>query len=441
MEIEAPFFETQKKEIVLKAQQVHFSNEILGPIIQYVDVSSKSERYSIETQLTDLLDELLSTIPNKDRTNKVLNNVHIIIERFQQLRETYSTFDEYGNVIGPLKYKADYKPLSKYFNDFKTNLFWILPVVKNIKKLYFLEDDKTEDISNDINIDIIRVENDLTNLENIIHKFKISNLRKQENKYNDLIENINSFFTPFVMIDIENQSDIIIDKTVNTDITVINVNDNNLYSYALEYEGVVHQKRFSIQKYNSGLNNIESKNYSLNKQKSLTESDTMTIQSFITLPEPIIRFSKVNLPGTDILNKAVLSGTFINYWQLLKNNTNIESVILNDEYILNETNFVNNIKNYMFNLQTNEMNNSTNQQIYDLFIDKLVPKTRILFNLMKKYIHGKFSIVDVVDYLEPFLIYTHNLTYMQYVEIIHFINDKISEYNKNYIEKYVNFHI
>jgi hypothetical protein len=53
---------------------------------------------------------------------------------------------------------------------------------------------------------------------------------------------------------------------------------------------------------------------------------------------------------------------------------------------------------------------------------------------MKKYIKGKLSIVDVVSYLEPFLIYTDDLTFMQYKEIIRFIDDKISEYNKNVIE-------
>jgi len=48
---------------------------------------------------------------------------------------------------------------------------------------------------------------------------------------------------------------------------------------------------------------------------------------------------------------------------------------------------------------------------------------------MKKYIKGKLSIVDVVGYLEPFLIYTNDLTFKQYSEIVEFIDSKISEYN------------
>jgi hypothetical protein len=52
----------------------------------------------------------------------------------------------------------------------------------------------------------------------------------------------------------------------------------------------------------------------------------------------------------------------------------------------------------------------------------IIPKIKVLFNLMKKYITGRLSIVDVVAYLEPFMIYTDDLTYMQYVEITNFID-------------------
>ena len=53
---------------------------------------------------------------------------------------------------------------------------------------------------------------------------------------------------------------------------------------------------------------------------------------------------------------------------------------------------------------------------------------------MKKYIHGKLSIVDLVGYLEPFLVYSDDLTFKQYQEIIEFIDTKISEYNKRMVE-------
>jgi hypothetical protein len=56
-----------------------------------------------------------------------------MIERFKQLRERFSFFDQYGNVEAILVKEATYKPLQKWLNQFNKNLYWILPVVKNIK--------------------------------------------------------------------------------------------------------------------------------------------------------------------------------------------------------------------------------------------------------------------------------------------------------------------
>ena len=64
----------------------------------------------------------------------------------------------------------------------------------------------------------------------------------------------------------------------------------------------------------------------------------------------------------------------------------------------------------------------------------VIPRTRVLFNLVKKYIKGKLSIVSLIGYLEPFLIYSNDLTFMQYKDINEFINKSISEYNRTFIE-------
>ena len=53
-------------------------------------------RFGIAQQSVDLLDELLASIPTNKRTNAVLNNIHVMIERFKQLRKMYSIFNEYG---------------------------------------------------------------------------------------------------------------------------------------------------------------------------------------------------------------------------------------------------------------------------------------------------------------------------------------------------------
>jgi hypothetical protein len=203
-------------------------------------------------------------------------------------------------------------------------------------------------------------------------------------------------------------------------------------------------KRFLIQKYNLGLTKLDATNLKGSRFEAvrvkMTQNDDLYLKSVLTLPEPFIRFSQINLPGTNILNRAILNSVFIDYWQLLKKNTNVEIITvdnISNEIEYNENNFVNNIKNYINNISEEERRESgfSKEEIYNFFIDIIIPKTKVLFNLMKKYITCQLSLIDVVSYLEPFLVYTDNLTFTQYRLIVDFINEKISYYNKNFLER------
>lgn len=429
----------QIREFILKANQIQFGDEELGPIVQYVDVSSKAQRYSLETQVSEMLDDMLSTIPNSQRTNRVLNNIHTIIERFKQLREQFSFFDEYGNVEGALVNEASFKPLSHYFKEFNVNLYWLLPIVKNIKKMYNVDDaDDDLETSDTINVSI---DANLTQMIDIINNYKSNTLPNEQNKYSYINSEMNPFFTPFDLINDEHNTGILTEKSVETDMNVIIDNLEDMYSSVFSNNNL-RTRRFVIQKYNTGLTKLDTKEITSTRivttRVKMTNPDTMSIKSFITLPEPTIRFSKINLPGTSLLDKANLNAIFLNYWQLFNKKTYVNNVFVDDldnELEHDENNFVNGIKNYVLNLSDDDRKGLTNVEIYSKFIKTIIPKTKILFNLMKKYIVGKVSIVDVVSYLEPFLIYSDNLTYMQYSDIIEFIDRKISDNNKQFIER------
>ena len=427
----------QLREFIIKADQVKFGDEEFGPIIQYVDVKSKSQRYSIETQVSDLLDELLSTIPNAQRTPKVLNNIHIMIERFKQLREHFSYFDQYGNVESAAIKEATYKPLSEYFSNFKINLYWILPVVKNIKKVYNVEhiDEENTDV---VDIDLDR---NINSIKELIDNYKANDLPLDQNKYASFYSELNPYLTPFERVGDEKTNGIIDDKYVLTDINTIVDNLEEMYS-SIFNSNSIRNRRFVIQKYNTSLTKLDTIDTTSSKlvtvRTNISPNDNMSIKSIITLPEQIMRFSKINLPGTSILDRANLNLTFLNYWQLLKKKTNVNNIFIDSfekEVEFNEENFANTIKNFTLNLNDDEIKGMTKKELYDNFVKTLIPKTKILFNLMKKYIKGKLSIVDVVSYLEPFLIYADDLTFMQYKEIVTFIDEQISKYNKEFVER------
>jgi hypothetical protein len=426
----------QLREFIIQADQIQFGREELGMITQFVDVAKEKQRYSIDEQVADLLDDLLSTVPNAQRTQKVLNNIHTIIERFKQLREHFSAKDEYGNIDGVLVLTADFKPLINYFHKFKQNLYWILPVVENVKKIY---NANTEDIEENLDVKYLDIDEDIVNMDNFIERYKSNS---EQNKYSQLYNNLNPFFTPFLTVDEEKKHNFLTEKEPECNIHVIvdNIENDqmeNMFSYVFA-KNKIYTKKFVMEKYTTGLTKLSTVETEGMKPTSIvvnmTDPDLMSIKSFVTLPEPVVRFSKINLPNTNLLDKANLNLAFFNYWKFLNNDTRVNQVYiedLNQDLQFTEDNFVNNVKNFILQLSENDKKTMSQKQIYKEFIQKIVPKIRVLFNLMKKYIKGKLSIVDVVEYLEPFLIYTDDLTYMQYKDIIQFISEKISEYNNN----------
>ena len=113
----------------------------------------------------------------------------------------------------------------------------------------------------------------------------------------------------------------------------------------------VRNRRFVIQKYNTALSKLDTIDSNVAKlitvRTNITNNDLLSVKSFITLPEPVIRISKINLPGTNILDKANLNLSFVNYWQLLKKKTNVNTIFVDNfenTIDFNEQNFANNVK-------------------------------------------------------------------------------------------------
>ena len=132
-EIDEPYREVPVKKIKANVERLVFNaNDIVfGDTIniqQFVEIDKDKYRFDIETQTNDMLEEMLSTIPNVKRSSNVLNKLHIMITRFIQLRELSSNFDKNKNVIGFIKKGANDKPLAEYLSEFKNTLYWVMLV-------------------------------------------------------------------------------------------------------------------------------------------------------------------------------------------------------------------------------------------------------------------------------------------------------------------------
>jgi len=445
------------REFILKADEIQFGEE-LEAIQQYVSVDAGERRFNIELQTNDLLDELLSTIPDRQRTSMVLTNIHTMIERFKQLREEFSTFDGHGNVTGTIIKDASWKPLIHSLKNFKKSLYWILPVAKNLKKIYEKvgfdkegEGYEFEEIENNI-VYKGSTRSEMYLLDDIIDDYKSNNLPDGgENKYAALYKTINPFFTPFEDVNPEMKKDVIIEEEVMDNFNVIIDTLGDLYSNVIHKKKLV-SNRFVIDKYNLGLTRLKTTQISRNKNvyhvEDMTPPDTIALTSLVTLPEPVIRFSHISLPGTSIYTKANLNTMFVNYWKFLNNHTSVNKILVDiyndstgdetkkpeDNLEQDKNTFFSKVTNFTMN-KTEQMRNMTDAELYVKFLEKVVPRTRALFEKIKKYINGKLSLKEVVEIMEPFLVYNSDLTFMQYKSISIFLQQKISEFNKKIIER------
>ena len=148
VEISVPRIKERLQKVLLDADEITFEEE-LESITEYVPVAESQKRYGIETQANDLLDEMLSTIPSADRNSKVLNQIHMMIERFKQLRKMFSIISSDGVILKPKTKGANFKPLVEKLETLNQNLYWLLPIARNKRKLYDIvldEEDDTSDI-------------------------------------------------------------------------------------------------------------------------------------------------------------------------------------------------------------------------------------------------------------------------------------------------------
>jgi hypothetical protein len=420
----------------IDANDIFESDEVEELVLQ-VEVPESKKRYTIEAQVNDLMDELLSTIPNHKRTKEVMDNIHFVIGRFVELRERFSKFDDNGNV-SDIKIKgSDHKPLVEVVEKFNKKLHWLLPVVKLRNKKYY---DKNAELDENNEIDMyhvnVNINDDLRQEEDVISQYFENKMQGDVSKYEHMFSTLNEYTKPFLS-PLETENLITREQTVNTDLEAIvdNFVTKNL-------------KRTKIQRFNTGLSKIDSVDKKHGKtvyiRKSFMPNDKISVKSVITLPVPIMEFSQIDLPGTNILTKTEKGQHHLELSRLFNKKTNIDSHILNDldteiKYVDDDSKknpleenieFLEKITEFSIDP---DLENEYNK--FNKFLHSIIPKTRILFRLIKKNINDKLSFVDVVNALEPFMIYTDDITYQQYNEIRYFIKERIKNYKTTLNEK------
>jgi hypothetical protein len=396
---------------------------VFGKEIEFVvDTGLWEQRYGIEMQTTDLLNELLSTIPDSSRTSTVMERVYRIIRRFKELREQFSVFDENGNVVSSKKVSALYKPLVERMNNLDINLKWIIPVVKQKTKLYI------KSMNNDEMIEYSDINEEQEEYKNSLEVYKTTN------NYPAFYNAVNDMFTPFTQP---------LDKkyTVNADLETIVDNLENYYTHVYKDSINTKKKRFFFQRYNLGMTKIGNKEMrsgkSIYMRENMTKNDALSIKSVFMLPKPAIQFSRINLPGTDILSRCGLSHNWMHYFAFLNNRTNFKSIQLqniDDEYDYKKENDF---------LDTAMSFNIPDNPSYETLLKAIIPMSASIIRLLKSENIG-YNFHDIISFYEPFMLYLDTITYSglskikeggPYQEMRFQILENIKKYDENFKKK------
>lgn len=448
-------FKNKLEELYIDVDSIQFG-EKLEAVAQLVEVPENEQRFSIDVQVNDMMDELLSTIPNHLRSKTVLHNIHNLISRFKELREQFSTLDTNNTVVDYKKYNSYYKPLVERIHKIDTNLKWIVPVVKQRNKLHPSSEENEIELEDNNDYVTENIGNVVTNIEALQSQYY--GKTKNSFDYENYEKEMQVLTAPFEET-IEKDS-CLYSNEVQTDLDAIVENLEDFHSSVYKQsklKGVytVSKEKFLLQRYNLGLEKngetVLKNGKSIFKKELLTNNDEICVNSIMMLPETAIRYSELYFPSTSLLKKANLHFEFFSLSKLLKNNKEIIPHVIDDlskefsyyekkgdqenkeleegqleqgeentQYVVKE-NFFKQFHQFLLDEDTVALSNDK----FKDFLENIIPKTKVLTEIVRKYVKDKISFFHVIKEMEPFMVYSDNISYKQYLSIRRLIVDKI----------------
>ena len=391
-------------ELYIDADTIEFGDE-LEDFYHVVEVPESERRYGVELQVNDMMDTLLSTIPNSRRTEKVMNNIDTLIKRFKQLRHDFSSFDNNHNITGFSHDILEYKSLVYKMRDLKDSLKWIIPVVSQKRRIY--TDNEQDDII------ASHLGNELKAQVELYKKYTNSNLT-----YSKLYEKQT---LPFIA---EYDGIVATQQEIMTDLEAIvdnlgdygsTVADNNIGKYV-------------IQRYNTGLTKNDNQLLQSGKtvfvRNNMIPNDKITINSVLMLPKSVARFSQISRPGTDIATRADLHHNYLSVFRLFNAKKKMINTHIVDDFTTEIDNDLTNIKHFHLD---DTLEHEPDKMAK--FLNTILPSTDSLVKLMG---NRKMSLLDLVKELEPFGVYPDDISLKQYNTIKIYINDQIKEFKEQY---------
>ena len=383
-----PDFTDEMNKVLNESEEPIFGKAI-GEISIMKEVDKRKQRFSIDTQTASLLDDLLAHIPTSQRNTQVDTSLNLMIQRFIQLRDHFSEFDDYGNALMPKTKGAGHRPLIHHLQNFKKDHIPFLPIAE-LHNLFFTPHDSAQD---------------LHNLNEMFENYKKDNTPSDNNKYKYFLRSIDNFLTPF--------------ELTNNPMAMTTLhlhNDVDILTQHVEIDD--YDDTFETQKRNI--------NPKITNQRILN-TERIQPRGIMIMSKPVIDNSKQYLPGTSILSRAGLNEG--GYYSKINIGVTQKIIIDDLETALDYGTIPKFLKN---NLHITLSDSVEDHDVYDKFLNVVIPRTKKMFEYTNKYNTGNLSLVSLVSELEPFMVYTDDITYKIYEEMNKFLNTTILDYKKNY---------
>lgn len=422
------------QEILLDSVEIE---EEFEEFYHSVNVPESEKRYTLDIQLNDYLDVMLSKYNTTEINDTILDKINLEMIRYKELREIYSDIDENNNLILPKSKNKFYKPLKETLTKFDKKLHWIIPIISSIKEMISDKDEIPDEYDNDI--DNIKLGEFIEKTNNAINLW-VKNTSK-EIAY-DYKKYINTLLTIYdndrvredILYNITNISN---NKfLIKTQLEAINNILGDFYSYSI-LNNELKSTRFIRNVYNPGLTMIESEyiNYKKNyKLVELTHDDKISITSFLTLPIQFFKLSKINGNYSNIYEKSNLDNIKYLNDEILNNETIVNTNILDESNMYNFINTNENINNELFeNINNYSINDNIEldyQEKYNLLLESFIP-TKI--NIIKSLTNNTtyLNLNTIIKDLESANIDNYNLHSKDLKYIKKIIKKNILNYKKD----------
>ncbi len=443
--------------------------EDLEEVEQFVEVADYKKRYTIDAQLSDMVEKAVNNVPFSQRTHTLMTGIHRDVQRYRNLREVFSVFDTTGNVVGTRKISPAYKPLVDTLKSGTKNVEWITPVISTARIVTNHSSDSTEKSSRRGGRPAIKLSPLQETVERVdepddeidLHRDLIgeidgeSTIQWQESDkryrqqdgitdeplYDRWMRESHLCQQPTVDI-IDNDTLITTDEVTEPIDTIVD-NFGNYRNSSTKYDANgenatpnITMRRFHSHRFVPGLSRLSEEitrsgvhNFF---RRPVVKGEHLKIKSLVVFPQSVIKLSRAKMFGSNVSTKVNMSHTPFYRFRALRQNTIIPTQTIDDlnkqvEYRedsnVDSPQFMTTIKQYVL-----DENIPRESDTYEEFVNAILPSTRRVIQMMRNHIRDNITLFDTVNELEPFGITIRDITMKQYTEIRSYLKDKIKEY-------------